>query len=151
MMVLGCCDSNISQTAFHAYEQLVEGIARVPMAEVRDGGDKLTFKKHTPDDKQPMTVRQVQQALSVSGFFPGGAADAICGYRTLSAIRLFQEYVRTVEKLPCDPDGRFGPQSQRQLKRWTDGDNQTEWAPTIEGWKANRLSAMAGLHSGQQA
>ena len=140
MMVLGCCDSNISQTAFHAYEQLVEGIARVPMAEVRDGGDKLTFKKHTPDDKQPMTVRQVQQALSASGFFPGGAADAICGYRTLSAIRLFQEYVRTVEKLPCDPDGRFGPQSQSHLKRWIDSGNKTEWTPTIEGWQAGTLA-----------
>jgi len=140
MMVLGCCDSNISQTAFHAYEQLVEGIARVPMAEVRDGGDKLTFKTHTPDDKQPMTVRQVQQALSASGFFPGGAADAICGYRTLSAIRLFQEYVRTVEKLPCDPDGRFGPQSQSHLKRWIDSGNKTEWTPTIEGWQAGTLA-----------
>ena len=140
MMVLGCCDSNISQTAFHAYEQLVEGIARVPMAEVRDGGDKLTFKKHTPDDKQPMTVRQVQQALSASGFFPGGAADAICGYRTLSAIRLFQEYVRTVEKLPCDPDGRFGPQSQSHLKRWIDSGNKTEWTPTIERWQAGTLA-----------
>lgn len=140
MMVLGCCDSNISQTAFHAYEQLVEGIARVPMAEVRDGGDKLTFKRHTPDDKQPMTVRQVQQALSASGFFPGGAADAICGYRTLSAIRLFQEYVRTVEKLRCDPDGRFGPQSQSHLKRWIDSGNQTEWTPTIERWQAGTLA-----------
>jgi hypothetical protein len=140
MMVLGCCDSNISQTAFHAYEQLVEGIARVPMAEVRDGGDKLMFKKHTPDDKQPMTVRQVQQALSASGFFPGGAADAICGYRTLSAIRLFQEYVRTVEKLPCDPDGRFGPQSQSHLKRWIDSGSQTEWTPTIERWQAGTLA-----------
>ena len=140
MMVLGCCDSNISQTAFHAYEQLVEGIARVPMAEVRDGGDKLTFKKHTPDDKQPMTVRQVQQALSASGFFPGGAADAICGYRTLSAIRLFQEYVRTVEKLPCDPDGRFGPQSQSHLKRWIDSGNKTEWTHTIERWQAGTLA-----------
>ena len=69
----------------------------------------------------------------------GGTADAICDYRTLSAIRLFQEYVRTVEKLPCDPDGRFGPQSQRHLKRWIDGGIQTEWAPTIEGWQAGTL------------
>lgn len=139
-MVLGCCDANISQSAFHAYQQLVEGIARVPMAEVKDGSDKLTFTKHTPDDKQPMTVRQVQQALSASGFFPGGAADAICGYRTLSAIRLFQEYVRTVAKLPCDPDGRFGPQSQSHLKRWIDSGIQTEWAPTIERWQAGTLA-----------
>ena len=139
-MVLGCCDANISQSAFQAYQQLVEGIARVPMAEVKDGSDKLTFTKHTPDDKQPMTVRQVQQALSASGFFPGGAADAICGYRTLSAIRLFQEYVRTVEKLPCDPDGRFGPQSQSHLKRWIDSGIQTEWAPIIERWQAGTLA-----------
>ncbi len=69
MMVLGCCDSDISQSALDAYEKLVEGISRVPMAEVKDGSDKLTFKKHTPDDKQPMTVRQVQQALGAAAFF----------------------------------------------------------------------------------
>jgi hypothetical protein len=85
-------------------------------------------------------VRQVQQSLRAIGFFPGGEADAICGYRTLSAIRLFQEYVRTAEKLPCDPDGRFGPQSQRHLKRWIDGGIQTEWAPTIERWQAGTLA-----------
>jgi hypothetical protein len=139
MIVIGCCDSDITQSACDAYKKRVEAITRVRMAEVKDGSDKLTFKTHTPDDAQPMTVRQVQQALKAIGFFPGGEADAICGYRTLSAIRLFQEYVRTVEKLPCDPDGRFGPQSQRHLKRWIDGGIQTEWAPTIEGWQAGTL------------
>lgn len=140
MIVLGCCDSDIPQSACDDYKKRVEAITRVRMAEVKDGSDKLTFKTHTPDDAQPMTVRQVQQSLRAIGFFPGGQADAICGYRTLSAIRLFQEYVRTAEKLPCDPDGRFGPQSQRHLKRWIDGGIQTEWVPTIERWQAGTLA-----------
>lgn len=33
----------------------------------------------------------------------------MCEYRTRAAMRLFQQYVRSVEKLPCVPDGRFGP------------------------------------------
>ena len=139
MIELGCRDSDIPQSACDAYWKRVEQITRVPMADVKRGSDKLTFRQYTPDDRQPMTVKQVQQALKAIGFFPGGEVDAICGYRTLSAIRLFQEYVRTVEKLPCDPDGRFGPQSQRHLKRLIDSGNQTEWAPTIERWQAGAL------------
>jgi len=140
MIALGCCDSDITQSARDAYLKRVEDITRVPMATIADGCDKLTFATYTPDAEQPMTVRQVQQALIAIGFFPGGKADAICGYRTVSAIRLFQEYVRTVEKLPSDPDGRFGPQSQKHLKRWIDGGNQFAWAPTIERWQAGTLA-----------
>jgi len=70
MIVIGCCDSDITQSACDAYKKRVEAITRVRMAEVKDGSDKLTFKTHTPDDAQPMTVRQVQQALKAIGFFP---------------------------------------------------------------------------------
>lgn len=83
-----------------------------------------------------MSVAAVQAGLKRAGFFPGGVEDGICGYRTQSAIRLFQEYVRTVEQKDCLPDGRFGPGTQAHLQRWLDGGLQTEWAPTIARWRA---------------
>ena len=139
MIALGCCDSDVSQEECGAYLKRVEVITRMPMADIAEGVDKLTFETRKPDE--PMTVRQVQEALRAIGFFPGGEADGICGYRTLSAIRLFQEYVRTVENLPCTPDGLFGPQSQGHLKRWIDGGLRPEWDPTIERWQAGTLAS----------
>src|SRR5262249_60480318 len=44
-----------------------------------------------------MTVADAQRFFKDAGFFPSGKIDGICGYRTLSSIRLFQEYVRAVE------------------------------------------------------
>ena len=137
---LGCCDADVSGSACDAYLQQIEEITRVRLAAVKGGSDKLTFKKNAPDKQPPMTVKQVQQELRTIGFFPGGQLDGICGYRTLSAIRLFQEYVRTIEKRrSCIPDGIFGAGSCRHLKRWSDSGRKPEWAPTIEGWRAGTL------------
>jgi len=83
-----------------------------------------------------MKIADVQQALKSCGFFPGAKIDGICGYRTLSAIRLFQEYVRSYEKLPCIPDGRFGPASQEHLQRWLRAGAKVEWMPAITQWQA---------------
>src|SRR2546422_8899237 len=60
-----------------------------------------------------MKVADVQRFLKQAGFLPFGEIDGICGYRTHAAIRLFQEYVRTVEGDSSIgfPDGKFGPVS----------------------------------------
>jgi len=102
------------------------------MSEVAAGSDKLTLSVNTPDARQPMTVADVQEGLKSAGFFPGGKPDGICGYRTLSAMRLFQEYVRTHEGVAMIPDGRFGPVSQQHLERWLAGRITSEWAQTSE-------------------
>jgi hypothetical protein len=88
-----------------------------------------------------MSIADVQRALQSIGFFPGGQIDGIYGYRTQSAIRLFQEYVRSVEKLDCLPDGRFGPKTQGHLQRWLDNRVAPKWSQTIEEWKANAKGA----------
>jgi hypothetical protein len=54
-------------------------------------------------------------------------------------MRLFQEYVRSVEKLPCVPDGRFGPSTQQHLQRWISHGVVSEWTPTIERWRTRSL------------
>jgi len=84
-------------------------------------------------------VADVQRFLSGAGFFPGGQPDGICGYRTRAAIRLFQEYVRSVEGRPCTPDGVVGPKTRAQMTRWRDGALQANWTPALEAWADGSL------------
>ena len=141
MIRLGCFDSDLGDASCQAYLKEVEQITRLPLSTIATGLDKVSLEKYLPDTDQSMSVAQVQDGLKSIGFFPGGEIDGICGYRTQSAIRLFQEYVRSVEKADAGlvPDGRFGPRSQAHLKRWMDGDLRSEWTPTIERWRAGTL------------
>ena len=139
MIRLGSFDSGVAQGDRDAYEKRVQAMTRVPPAEVADGSDKLSFEEVVPSAQEPMTVAALQQGLGAAGFFPGAKVDGICGYRTRSALRLFQEYVRAVERRPSAPDGLFGPSSQQHLHRWLGEGLATEWTPTIERWKSGTL------------
>ena len=140
MISLGACDTGVTKSQCDAYVKQVEAATRVSLSQIEATRDRITFAPHTPDAQQPMTVASIQKALRELGFFPGGKDDGICGYRTLSAIRLFQEYVRAIEKLPSVPDGVFGPSSQQHLQRWIDKRLSPEWTPAIERWKAGTLA-----------
>lgn len=140
MIKLGCYDSN-AEGGCQAYLKQVAEITRVDsMAGIQPGLDKIALEKFVPDPAQSMSVADVQQGLQSIGFFPAGKIDGICGYRTQSAIRLFQEYVRSVEKAgDVVPDGRFGPKSQEHLRRWMDGKLKSEWTQTMESWQSGTL------------
>ncbi|MBK6306877.1 MAG: hypothetical protein IPF47_14620 [Gemmatimonadetes bacterium] len=109
MITLGSFDAGTSEAARTAYLKQLQSLTRVALPDVVAGVDRLAFAAYTPEADQPMTVAQVQAGLTRAGFFPGGVADGICGYRTLSAIRLFQEYVRSVERLDVIPRWPFWP------------------------------------------
>lgn len=87
----------------------------------------------------PFSVAQLQAALASIGFFPGARVDGICGYRTRSAIRLFQEYVRSIEERPCAADGKFGPSTARELRRWLDEELTANWKHLLDCWQDNTL------------
>jgi len=137
MIKLGSVDIGTSDSARTAYLKQVESITRLPLAEVAAGADRIALANFAPDANQSMSVATVQQHLKNIGFFPGGAVDGICGYRTQSAVRLFQEYVRSVEKIDCTPDGQFGPGSQKQLQRWLDNNVQSQWASIMAQWQTD--------------
>jgi hypothetical protein len=139
MIQLGFFDSSVPPTEREAYLKQVQDTTRLRVADIAEGSDKLALNQYAPDPPQSMTIADVQQGLKSIGFFPEGKVDGICGYRTLSAMRLFQEYVRSVEKLPSLPDGRFGAGSQQHLARWMASRSTPDWAPTIERWHANTL------------
>ena len=141
MILLGSYDNSVTQVDRDAYLRQAAAISGGRADQAADGSDKLSFAPYTPEPDQPMTVAAMQQALKTIGFFPGGKIDGICGYRTRAAMRLFQEYVRSLEKLPSVPDGRFGPQTQQHLQRWLGGGVTFEWAPAIDRWRANTLGS----------
>jgi peptidoglycan hydrolase-like protein with peptidoglycan-binding domain len=76
------------------------------------------------------SVRDMQTALRTAGFFPAGRPNGILDYRTVSAVRLFQEYVRSVEGLTDIgvPDGVVGPNTTKHLTRWATSGKRAEWA-----------------------
>lgn len=138
MIRLGSFDVQVNQSNLRAYEKLVQDTTRVALKDISSDSDRLVFKQHRPGSSRNMTVQEVQTGLKQLGFFPGGKIDGICGYRTLSAIRLFQEYVRSVEKHPCLPDGLFGPATQSHLSRWMTNNHRMKWQPMIDNWQAGQ-------------
>lgn len=65
-------------------------------------------------------VQELQQFLKDSGFMPNAKADGIFGYVTHAAVRLFQEYVRTVdgESDIGTPDGIVGRNTYKFIDKW---------------------------------
>ncbi|MEP7382368.1 MAG: peptidoglycan-binding protein [Gemmatimonadota bacterium] len=141
MIKLGSFDADTTPAARTAYLDQVKTLTRVALSEVAAGIDRLEFQPFAAAAAQSMSVADVQRGLTRAGFFPGGTVDGICGYRTQSAIRLFQEYVRSVEKQECLPDALFGPSTQRHLQRWLDGGLETAWAPAIARWQSGAPGA----------
>ena len=142
MIELGCHDAGVSDAACQAYCAEVERLTQVRLADVKPGVDKIQVRPLPPDAGVTMSIADVQQALQQVGFFPGGKVDGICGYRTQSAIRLFQEYLRSFEgQAGVVPDGRFGPVTQGHLRRWLDQALKPTWAPTIDAWRNGTLAA----------
>lgn len=136
MISLGCVDREVPDAQCSAYLKEVETLTRRPLAEIQDGSDRMHMQRLPTPPAGTLSVKQVQQALKDLGFFPGGQVDGICGYRTQSAIRLFQETVRSVEHLDCTPDGQFGPRSQAHLQRWLRDGLKPAWAPAVAAWAA---------------
>ncbi len=135
MLELGCFDPQVSDAQCKAYEDEVARLTMLPLSSV-SGPDRFV-RKPAPQAAGNLSVREVQQLLKNAGFFPGGKDDGIFGYRTLSAVRLFQEYVRSVEGQDMVPDGDVGPKTQEALKRWRDGNLKPQaWLPAIEAWRA---------------
>lgn len=80
-------------------------------------------------ETQDRSVSELQGLLRDFGFYPQGDVDGIFGYRTLSAVRLFQEYARTVEGRSeiGTPDGIAGPNTNAHLQRWRSDQLRAEW------------------------
>lgn len=74
-------------------------------------------------------IKKLQTFLANHGFMPMARIDGVFGYWTLASVRLFQEYVRTIEgfddiKLA---DGRVFKGTHSHMLRWEKEKLQAEW------------------------
>jgi len=76
-------------------------------------------------------VAKLQQHLQTAGFNPKGAVDGIFGYRTQSAVRLFQEYVGTIDGDSAIgiADGIAGRKTLTRIDRWIASGKTADWTP----------------------
>ena len=90
-------------------------------------------------------VSQLQQFLFEKGFMPRGVIDGVFDYVTQAAVRLFQEYVRSIEGVQdMKVDGVVGEGTLEHVKRWQENGIYCDWAqwskdkPTAEytAWMA---------------
>jgi peptidoglycan hydrolase-like protein with peptidoglycan-binding domain len=81
-------------------------------------------------------VREVQEFLVSAGFLRASSVDGVFGYRTRAGVRLFQEYVRSMEgyeykkgNIPGigTPDGMVGKGTRFHMKRWQEEKLFCEW------------------------
>ena len=114
---LGCVDFDVSPDACNAYTAAVSDITDLAHDQLTDKADRFE-PTYLPSNVETVTVKHVQAALKALGFFPGGETDGICGYRTRAAMRLYQEYVRTMDGFgDVVPDGVYGPTTHKHLVR----------------------------------
>jgi hypothetical protein len=123
---LGSCDPGAVPADVAAFlRPLHEANMDVGRLRGEKDGDWVTFRPQSPP-----TIRDMQTALRAAGFFPAGRVNGILDYRTVSAVRLFQEYVRSVEGRADigAPDGIVGPNTTAHLARWSTAGKRVDWA-----------------------
>ena len=130
MIALGSYDPDLPESSLGEYFEKVRRVTGDSERKLR--GDKgLVGPKEIPPGAS-LTVAGLQRFLRDTGFFAGGSVDGICGYGTLSAIRLFQEYVRSIEGARCVPDGIVGPKTEAHVRRWAEDGLRADWTATME-------------------
>lgn len=125
---LGVVDADALPPDPRAYFGAIHEPAMIANAGLRFRDEKKSaWTPFTPVAQHP--VAALQQFLKAAGFFPFGKIDGICGYRTTAAIRLFQEYVRSVEQDATIgvPDGIYGPNTDRHVQRWKQDGRTADW------------------------
>lgn len=137
-LYLGCFDSGTSQSEIDSYKSKLVELSGVSSGQlICDAGVRRLIEA----SEESLTVAELQQFLLDAGFYPQAKVDAIFGYRTHSATRLFQEYVRHYENHSnCLPDGIVGPLTRSHIVRWLENNISANWSATLSDWQEGRLA-----------
>lgn len=82
------------------------------------------FREDSPNSE----VKALQTFLFNAGFMPRASRDGVFGYVTQASVRLFQEYVRTIEGFGgMKPDGIVGSGTWGHIERWQRDNIISEW------------------------
>ena len=91
-------------------------------------------------------VAELQQFLFEAGFMGRMATEGIFDYITQASTRLFQEYVRTVEKKAnLVPDGIVGPATWNHIERWKSNGQVSEWGTASAAKPTPEYSKWMGM------
>jgi hypothetical protein len=93
-----------------------------------EGEDEWIKPKSTPGTN----IKNLQTFLQDHGFMPGARLDGVFGYWTLGSLRLFQEYIRTIEGVGGIeevgmPDGRVWKNTHKHMMRWQAAKHYCTW------------------------
>jgi len=150
-LYLGSCDTAKIPTSPRRFLEPyhMDGILKNTVS-FRDD-DRTTWRRfrNTPGAE----VEELQVFLHRAGFMPRGVIDGIFDYVTQASVRLFQEYVRSVEGVAYMlPDGIVGRGTRSHIDRWMAIDKVSDWGrashanPTVEHAKWIRLLHRAKEH-----
>ena len=91
-------------------------------------------------------VALLQQFLFHAGFMPRGTIDGIFDYVTMASVRLFQEYVRSVEGIKeMVPDGIVGGGTWDHIQRWQAAGKVADWKEHLSGNPSEEYSRWMSL------
>ncbi len=139
-LCLGCYDAGVDRAK-------ITGLLKIYHQRMSGIPDSVKFSKfrHSdlvdwvePQEVNGKAVAVLQGFLRDAGFLPTYSnIDGIFDYTTQAGVRLFQEYVRTIEKDTSIgiPDGVIGKNGWKHIKRWVEGHK------TATAWKRGQRSA----------
>jgi hypothetical protein len=77
-------------------------------------------------------VKQLQDFLFNAGFMTKKYNSGVFDYATQASVRLFQEYIRTIDKdgdKEMLPDGIVGSVTMSHINRWIQEGKECDWGP----------------------
>lgn len=75
-------------------------------------------------------VQKLQEFLYDAGFMTKKYNEGVYDYVTEAAVRLFQEYMATIENKSCSRDGKVGPNTWQLINQWPKG-KKCNWHSSI--------------------
>lgn len=124
---LGIADNGNQPTDLKKYLQSIHATLHPTLQKRSQFRDESQWRSiHTIPGNE---VKELQQFLMKAGFLLPKGDDGVFGYRTRAGVRLFQEYVRSVEGLSDigTPDGVVGKNTRKHIKRWAVGGMVSDW------------------------
>ncbi|MFK7860376.1 MAG: peptidoglycan-binding protein [Granulosicoccus sp.] len=132
VIYLGHCDAGCvpskPQTFLGRFHNVAGSAALKDRVSFRDD-DRSTWRRFKEVSSGPFNVSDIHGFLHRAGFMPRARAVPVFDYVTQASVRLFQEYLRTMEGIAeMVPDGIVGQQTHKHMQRWQTQNQVCEWA-----------------------
>ncbi len=136
VIYIGHCDAGCIPSEPHTFlgrfHNVPGSIALKDRVSFRDE-DRSTWRRFKEVSDGPYNVSAIHDFLHTSGFMPRARNTPVFDYVTQASVRLFQEYLRTMEGISeMRPDGIVGSQTMAHMQRWQDQRIRCEWASGVQ-------------------